>query len=398
MQTNPRTDTTGRNNIDFPLEQATYWGTQLTGSNGDTVTIHGQFPAARYMALQIYDYNRNVLSAIRDDAIDPDPGQVNPYRSGGGSAQGTYTIQLIFGRQPLRGPAPNTLYAGRTQSIILLYRVYYSNNPDDLTGGTSNPVLPTVTAGGVPLVTCAPRPIISPLSSTVWGRLEQNNFVSVAPALTLPALNPPIWSFQATSGSTPFFPSQDNSYMSAILSRRYLSPPFRYNLAVMRMRAPTFADTQKGVPPYANADMRFWSVCTDEPIATGVTRCISDDMATNVGGFVTFIISDPATKPSDSTLNKWGAEWLAWGALGPADSIYDARGNVMTMSSGAYFYNGVIYRQTVASPAFAASITNLSDLPRQQAQAAMRDYWPQLGYCALQDFETAGPACLGLQQ
>ena len=350
------------------------------------------------MALQIYDYNRNVLSALRDDAIDPDSGQVNPYRPGGGSAQGTYTVQLIFRPGPLRGPASNTLYAGRTQSIILLYRIYYSNNPDDLTGGTSNPVLPTLTVAGATLTTCAPRPIISPLSSTVWGRLEQNNFAGVAPSLTLPASNPPMWFLEATSGSTNFFPSQDNSYMSAFLSRRYLSPPYRYNLAVMRMRAPTFTDTQNGIPPYANADMRFWSVCTDEPVATGVTRCISDDMAANVGGFVTFVISDPVAKPSDSVLNKWGAEWLAWGALASGDSIYDARGNVMTNASGPYYYNAVLYRQTVSSPAFAASITNVSALPRQQAQSAMGDYWPQLGYCALQDFETVGPACLGLQQ
>jgi hypothetical protein len=176
-------------------------------------------------------------------------GRVNPYRPGGGNAHGTYTVQLIFGRQPLQGPAPNTLYAGRTQSIILLYRIYYSNNPDDMTGGTNNPVLPTVTAGGVTLATCTPRPIIGPQSATVWGRLEQNNFAGVAPAFTLPAFNPPVRGLEATSGSTQFFPSQGNSYMAAILSRRYLSPPYRNDLVVMRMRAPTFTDTQNGMPP-----------------------------------------------------------------------------------------------------------------------------------------------------
>jgi hypothetical protein len=144
--------------------------------------------------------------------------------------------------------------------------------------------------------------------------------------------------------------------------------------------------------------MRFWSVCTDEPIAIGVTRCISDDTAANVDGFVTFVISDPARKPGDSVLNKWGAEWIAWGALAPGDFVFDARENVRTNASGVYYYNALLYRRTVSNPAFAASITNLAGLPRQQAQSAMGDYWPQIGYCALQDFQTLGPACLGPQQ
>jgi hypothetical protein len=182
--------------------------------------------------------------------------------------------------------------------------------------------------------------------------------------------------------------------MSAILSREYLAAPYNYDLAVMRMRAPTFADTQAGVPPYADADMRFWSVCTDEPFSTGVTRCIPDDKAANVNGFVTFVISDPGMKPDLRIMRQWGAEWLAWGALAPGDSIYDARETLLTNADGVYYYNTVIYRQTVSNPDFAASIANVADLSPSQAQAIMGDYYPQIGYCSLQDFETLGPDCL----
>ncbi len=394
VQTNPLTDPSGKNNIDFPLQQATYWGTGLTGSAGDSVIIQGQFPAARYMALQVYDYNRNVLGDLSDSAIDPDPGQNNPYRRGGGSAQGTYTVQLIFGQQP-RNPPANTFYTNGEDSVILLYRVYYSDNPDDLTGGTVNPVLPTVTAAGVALQTCPPRPIIVPDTLTVWGRLDQIDFVGTEPSLQLPAFNPPQWHLSSTNAATQFFPNQDNSYMATILSRKFLTAPYNNNLVVIQMRAPSFTDTQNGVPPYADAEMRFWSMCTDEPLSTGVVRCIPDNLAAKVNGLVTFVISDPSYQPSASVLEKWGAEWIAWGALEPGDSVYDAQENLLTNANGVFYYNAVFYRQTVANPLFLQSIANVSNLPNQLAQTAMGEYAPQIGYCTAQGFENWGAGCIG---
>jgi len=392
VQINPRTDPVGKNNIDFPLEVATYWGTELNASFGSSMTIQGQFPAARFMSLSVYDYNGNVLSDLPDEAINPDPGQNNPYRSGGGAAQGTYTASLIFGPQPPRPPA-NTLYAGTTLSIILIYRVYYPNDPNDLTGGAATPVLPTLTLGGVPYSTCPPRPIITPQTATVWGRLDQIDFVGVEPSMKIPAGDPPKWLISDTNPSTNFYPNQDNSYMSAILSRAYLTAPYNYDLAVIQMLAPTFTDTQAGVPPYAAADMRFWALCTDEVLSTGVVRCIPDDQASNVNGYVTFVISDPTNQPSASVLSQWGASWLPWGALEPNDYVYNAEEQILTNANGVYYYNLVMYRQTFAASTFTQSIANISKLPVALQKAAMGAYWPTIGYCTLQTFQTSGPAC-----
>jgi hypothetical protein len=400
VQINPRTDPIGKNNIAFPLDVATYWATEISGSQGSSVTIEGQFPAARYMSLQIYDSNQNVLGDLPDNAINPDPGQNNPYRSGSSAALGTYTVQLFFGQQPAEPPA-NTLYTGGATPVIVIYRVYYPDdyltNSADLTGGAF-PALPTISVAGVALPSCPPRPVVNPQTSTVWGRLDQNAFVGVPTALPIPAFNPPLWILTNTNSSTPDYPNLDNKYMAALLSRKYLTAPYNNDLVVVQMRAPTFTDTQAGVPPYANADMRFWSICTDEPLSTGVVRCMPDDQASKVNGLVTFVISDPSNQPSASVLTQWGASWLPWGALAPSDYVYDAQENILNNGNGVYYYDFLIYRQTGASPAFIHSIANVSQMPLALQPAAMGEYWPEIGYCKLQDFQTLGPACVSRSQ
>ena len=142
-QSNPRSDSTGLKNSAYPEANATYWATQLTGTPETMVTIHGRYPLARYMSFQVYDNNRNVLDSLNDVTINPDSGQNNPYRTG--TAQGTYTVQLIFGRKPAK-PRANTIYTAGLATAALVYRIYYSNNPEDLSGSTP---LPSITVDGV---------------------------------------------------------------------------------------------------------------------------------------------------------------------------------------------------------------------------------------------------------
>jgi hypothetical protein len=393
MQSNPRTDATGMRNHAYPEANATYWVTTFTYPLGTVLKIQGQYPEARYMALQVYDDNRNVLSAIADVNIDPDPGTNNPYRTG--SVQGTYTIRLVFGREPLRGPEPNTIYTANVQTVGLVYRIYYANNPDDLPGGPVNPVLPNIIAGSTVFSSCPPRPIIQPEDATVWGRLDNIDFVGTRPANGIRAMNPPAWTFSVTNPMTPFYPSQDNSYMEALISRDFLNPPYANDMVVIRMKPPSFTDTQAGVPPYAAANVRFWSMCQDEPMTTSVVRCVPDDKAGKQSGFSTFVISDPSKRPGDSVLKQWGASWIAWGALMPGDVVYDIDLDPLTNKDGVFYYGLVIYRQTMADPNFAQSINNVSALPSSRRQAAMGNYWPVIGYCQASQFASKGAACIG---
>jgi|GEM_PF-1883666 len=396
VQSNVRSDALGIRNIAFPEANATYWGTPLEAPLGTEVLIRGRYPKARYMAFQVYDNERNVVGAINDADINPNPGQNNPFRSG--SAQGTYTIRIVFGRQPIVKPA-NTIYTAGLTKVLLLYRIYYPDNPDDLTGGAFDPQLPTIIMNGRVLSSCPPRPIITPEDATVWGRLDNGDWAGTVPAgQPTVASNPPIWTLANTNRLTPFYPSADNSYMSTLISREYLRPPHNYDMVVLKFRAPTFTNTQAGEPPYwstTTRQVRFWSVCTYETISTGVVRCLSDDQALQRDGFVTFVISDPSKRPSDEVLLQHAASWIAWGALQPGDHIYDINLNVLTNEQPVYYYGSILYRQTMPNPSFAQSIRAVSQLPVFQWKSAMGDYWPKIGYCTAAQFNLLGAECVG---
>jgi hypothetical protein len=323
----------------------------------------------------------------------PDAGTNNPFQSG--TDQGTYTAQVFFGRQPFRGPAPNTIYTNNLTEVLLLYRIYSSDNPSDLTAGTFDPVLPDIYVNGNLLSTCPPRPIITPETLTVWGRIDESDYIGAVPAPGSIAvvLNPPTWSVVNTGGVQAYYPSADNSYMMARIDRRYLAAPFSNDLVVITMLAPTFPNTQAGEPPYlagTSRQVRFWSICQYDPVSTGVNRCIEDYQAAVTSGFVTVVISDPSKQPSASTLAAWGAEWMSWGALQNGDVVYDVNENPVGNAQSVYYFGTVLYRQTIPNPDWTQSITTVGN-----TKAAMGDYWPQIDYCKASDFVTYGAGCIG---
>jgi hypothetical protein len=393
-QGNPRTDVVGIRNHALPDWNATYWGTYLEQSLGTVVTVHGRFPKARYVSFQVYDLATTVLGGLNDQEIDPDPGQNNPFR--GGVTQGTFTIRMVFGFPPAV-PPPNTFYTFGLTAVILMYRVYIPENPNDITGGTYDPVLPTITLEGEgkrTLATCAPRPILIPEELTSNGRLNDIDFVGTVPFLPIPAFKPPLWGFQITNPFIPFFSSRDSSYMYTLISRGYLMPPYKFNMAVIHMRAPTFPDTRAGVPPNTNADVRFWSFCQNELITTSVVRCVTDREAANPTGWATIVISDPSFRPSDAVLRQWNAAWMPWGALQPNDVIYDLLGLPLTNANGVFYYGFILYRQILANKLYSQSIENIAKLAIWDRRAAMGDYWPSMGYCSAADFQTMGGNCI----
>ena len=125
-----------------------------------------------------------------------------------------------------------------------------------------------------------------------------------------------------------------------------------------------------------------------------MARCIGDFAATNVGGFVTFVISDPGNEPGPSVLSQWGATWLSWGALDTGDCMYNAAGTCLTSAAGVFYYNQLFYRQLVADPGFAQSIASVGRLAPPLQQNAMGEYWPTIGYCTLAAFTAQGAGCV----
>jgi hypothetical protein len=294
-------------------------------------------------------------------------------------------------------PAQNTIYTNLIPKVILIYRVYYPTNASDLTGGTTNPVLPELYVSGVLQSSCPVRPIVQPEDNTVWGRIDNADFSGVPPAKPIPAMEPPAWFLSVTNPLTPYYPSQDNSYMTAVISRSYLAAPYTNDMVVVRIKAPTFADTQAGEPPYlatTTRQVRFWSLCTNETMSTSVVRCAPDYKMLIRNGYATVVVSDPSKKPTDEVLAAHGAVWLPWGALLPTDVIDDIDGNVLDNNSGAYYQGMLIYRQTMPNPSWTQAFAAVGQVPRDQWRGAMGDYWPEAGYCRATAFEQLGAECM----
>jgi len=396
-QENPLSEPTGMRNIAYPESNATYWGTLLTGSAGQKVKVKGTFPKARYTGLQLYDQNHQVVDSITDRDIVPVEGSNNPYQLNATDEQGSYTVTVVFGDKPST-PKANTLYTGDDTEVALVYRVYAPDNKKNLYGNASHPKLPKVIANGAKLTSCAPRPLLDD-SETVNGHIDQYDFTGTVPTQTRPAFDPPRPVLTSDSDNSPFYANADNKYISIMISREFLNS--EHNMVVMRMRAPTFPDTENGEAPWLaeeDRQVRFWSVCEDEPLTTGVVRCLQDHDARTLDGFVTVVFSDPSSKPSKSTLTTWGANWLPIGALLDSDVVYNLDGDAMTNADGVFYYGVILYRQTLPNTAWTQSMQTVSGLPATQRKAAMGDYWPVIGYCNNQDFKHQGPACIDSDQ
>lgn len=393
-QTNQRTDVAGLANTNFPeASSTTYWGTEVKGAIGTVLTVHGRYPFARFMSLEITTSDV-LVDFVNDSYIVPDPGENNPFVSG--TADGTFTAYVVFGEKPAT-PAPNTLYTGSLTSVHLAYRIYHATDPTDPAAGATDPVIPDLLLNGQPLTNCPVQPIVQPLTATVWGRLGLGNWHGTPPTpdQELRATNPVRWKIQ-DPGTAHFFPNGANYYMGAVLSRQFLQPYTNNEVFVVRFKAPTYPKTRSGEPVYLKRQVRFWSFCTDDPYTTNVNRCIPDDSAViNPQGYTTFVVSDPGSKPSDTALVAFYAKWIAWGALYlSTDVVYDRARQAWGIDSPVHYYNALIYRQTLADPSFTQSMYNISKLTPSQQKAAMGPYWPVSGYCTKATFEANGINCL----
>jgi hypothetical protein len=396
MQAGPASDLTGYGNANYPeASDTTYWGTILEAPIGSTLTIHGRYPAARHMSLDIYSGDK-LIDHINDVDILPDPGENNPFVSG--VSHGTYTVTLVFGDRP-PNPPPNTLYTGGRRLAPLAYRIYHTNDPADPAAAVGEPVLPILTLNGSTLTSCPVLPFLEE-DVTPWGRLDNADWIGTPPTprqrRAFQVVNPPAWAIAAPYDSH-YYPNAANYYMGAGLSRQFLRPYTKNELYVVRFKAPTFPNTRKAEPVYSDRQVRFWSMCTDEPYTTNVVRCVPDDKALlDADGYASFVVSDPGAKPSDDALAMHRANWIAWGALNlPEDVVHDRMGRAWGIDSPVHFYNLLLYRQTEASATFTQSFRAVSDLPLDQQQAAMGKYWPIGGYCTTAGFNALGFGCVG---
>ncbi len=368
-QTLPETDT-----------DAAYWGATFFDRPGSVVTIQGSFPQARNMSFTVYNLSGlETTSHLYDAQIQPATG-VNPFQQGQ-SGSGTYTLTMIDAAPPAN-PAPNTLYAGPTglADVQLVYRVYDPTDPASPQGDVPLPQTTVTYDGKVvqanqPCVTTSPSTAPGPQASIAAPRVSTATraastatppastaarYVSVAERLAAPA---PSW---LRSKISSFYADPDNAYLGARVFSLF------GQLVVVRAQMPTFPDTNTGAPPWAPAQVRYWSICENNGLVLPVVvACTDDDAAVETNGTATFVISSPANRPPNATAAN-GVNWLPWG----------------TAASGV-----VLYRQMLADQSFGQSIQNATG---SSLGATMGAYLPQIAYCSEAEFAAAGAdGCLG---
>lgn len=391
-------------NVAFPDDSADYWLGAYQALPGTRIRLSGRFPHARYMSFNVYDQAQRPLDALADVEIVPDPGSENPFLPGADRtvAQRSYTAFIEFGPRPPAGQrAPNTLYTGTGQggapnfNGTFIYRIYIPDSGRSRTGDVGLPTATIEPADGAPT---GPSPCRDTEKPTVQGineliaeqegfpsgggpvpplfdrpgprwRKFVNLFAATADNLTDSDLADPIFQaqrsldLQGRGGSGGFLSNLHNAYLSAGLNKTHGA------VVVTRLRAPGFPDTRPGAPVMPAADLRYWSLCSNDPATQRFVACANDDRAVVGGdGFATFVVSTPANRPANAR-RACGVNWLPWGP--------NAR-------------NVLIYRHMLPSPAF-------YDRSIQRAQfeheaATMGDYFPVSSYVTKAQAEASGCA------
>jgi hypothetical protein len=375
-----RLDPTAFNTL-YPDSSANYWITDLPAVPGETLTITGQYPHARYMSFTSYTPYLFSADGLHDTDIAADPGSSNPFLPGADRTvtNRNYTVTVVFGQRPAT-PAPNTLYTtsadgSRTgASFLLAYRVYVPDAGQDERGGVALPQITANTPGGqhVPIPACG---IPGTPDNGVNDAVAKTSFPwpAVAP---WPGTNPPTWhrfyngltsaatltdngvtGTQISDGMTGqitqhssrggFLDNPDNAYVYAMLSRGY-GP-----VAVVHAQAPTFADTSTATVMPSGEQLRYWSICSYEIATERYYGCVRDDQmqVDPTTGMFTLVVSDAANRPACAT------NWLPFG---PASESL------------------LIVRHMLPDPSFANAVQNIP--PGGSVQATMGPYFPDTHY------------------
>ncbi len=391
-------------NIAFPDDSANYWVGVYQALPGTRLRITGRFPHARYMSFNVYDQLQRPLDAIADVNIKPDAGSANPFTPGADRTAGkrNYTVFVDFGPKPA-APAPNTIYTGTGQNGVpnyngtLIYRIYI---PDRLRNEFGDTAIPTVQL--------EPLSSTGPLAPSVCGTFSKPSITGINEALAnanaipgldavtpSPGRNPPRWRrftnlvaglaygitdsdrtdavYQAlrrldldTAGGTGGFLSNiDNAYVSATVNRSL------GQVLVTRFKAPSFPDTRPGPARMPGGQLRYWSLCQNEPLSQRFIACLNDDRSViGADGFATFVVSAPNQRPANAT-RECGVNWVPWG--------FTSRGLL-------------ILRHMLPEPGFGAAIQRAT--PDREAET-MGDGFPRSQYFAgPAAYETKG--CAGV--
>jgi hypothetical protein len=343
----PNTDPNVVNTL-YPDELAIYWVGSLDIPAGGKIRLESTYPHARYSSFNLYNPALQPIDAIADVEILPNPGSSNPSRTGADRTVSAreYTVEIIPAIPPenIQDRLPNTLYSfqGRngnnapSQKANIIYRIYLPDGGRDISGDVGLPRVVLVQANGteisgsdacsaltdpVPtsganLVADADGPLNVPSTLDIgfadvqWLKFF-DLFSAQANRFNANALGPVL-------NATPANSEEAGGGFASNIHNAYMYTAFDHEIGpvgVFEAPFPSTPRTINGQPVMAAADMRYWSVCTNENSSQRFIDCTYDEDTVIAGGSADrriFAVTKPSDRPNNATLD-CGVNWLAFG-------------------------------------------------------------------------------------
>lgn len=370
-------------NVAFPDDSAKYYSGAVSLLPGTRVRLTGRFPHARYMSFNVYDAALRPIDGLTDVKITPDPGSTNPFVPGADRTtdRRSYTVFIEVGTPPAVR-APNTLYAPPGVGVTFIYRIYIPDRGRDEYGDGGLPTAVVEPAGApVPGGTTSPcanakKPTAAGINETLAQQSTPvdgspssgespprwRKFVNLASSLSInvtgqPNLGP--FDLDELGGSGGFLSNKDNAYVSAAINRGFS------RVLVTQAQVPTFPDTRPGPARMPGGQLRYWSLCQNDPATQRYIACLNDDRSVVRDGVATFVVSPPGDRPANAKAG-CGVNWLPWGA--------SPRGVL-------------IWRNMLPEAGFGASVQAAKV---DHEAATMGAYFPRSRYVSKAEFEQLG--------
>jgi hypothetical protein len=322
-------------NAAFPDQAARYWILRLPAGAGTSLTLRGEYPHARYTSFTSYDDTLRSADGLPDVNIHPDRGSANPFLPGASrrvpDRKRHYTVHVVFGQVP-KHRARNTLYttsadgSRAARSFQVALRIYEPDRGLTDNGGVPLPsVTVNTSAGSVTLPDCAtpdepsgtngtvadlPAPYTGSGSSEaiVWHKFYN------LPAAVAVNFGPGPTKVARTLPKGGFADNPDNKYVAAVIET-LRAPAVVITGRLPRTPATYFHDARMS----RHAQLRYWSMCSNELASERFYGCVMDDqMPLRAGHRFTLVITTAADRPANAT-DRCGIAWLPAGPA--ADTV-----------------------------------------------------------------------------
>lgn len=363
-------------NVAFPDANSTYWVMPYALGQGDSISLSGTFPAARYFSLNTYGTNFDTVDTLRDNQIIPDAGSGNPFAdpsaSGLGPAQRRWHAKIVTGPADKSRNEISALPAGQSAPVgFLIVRVYVPDDPNSLSGGVPLPdATMSIVGANVQSQPCAQTfdPAAYPGPIGQIGKAGFDQAIASAASGAFPG-NTPEATFVNPASTSGLFPNGDNKYIGTAASYQ----PGR--LLVVRGKAPTYPNTRLGASPTDATQTRYWSMCQNDLASPYPVVACAADFETKVdsAGYYTYVVAAPGDLPAVVDPN---ATVIPWGSTNVRKVLFLRN---MIPSSGYYPQSIQASQASGANPA-----------------ATMGPYYPTATYCSAATFAAGGAqACFG---